>query len=418
MTISTDDLILYLVGGATVIWLIIATIKFIKKNKDPGSELDRQMVQQISFFILVILIFINVGMAFISAGVEAKALDERINPLARWIMHSSLELFGYFCLVAVGSFIIYTIYYFIYAWKYQTKLRQSKGRNKEYIEFRNRALRHAFYNLLVTAILLPIGIAGPFSNTLIVSFAYDQYAQFDYWFRELVPFMRSYDYTTIPLDWLKPTTEITEQTALLRDGIYYLPADYQPLQDMKLPLQAMCILFKFNVIAGLAKGLVSGQHILDRIDDELVERIEKKKVKKPNPSEKPNQPSSKKEEKKEEKKKARELDDDELETYLVDILEFYGYEGEELNKKVGVCMDNFNKEEYDEVIQEVSNSVSSITNKIDDLLEKMGEIEEDEYNEIARRACDSINRVFRKRVSDGGFGLPLSKAVYKAKYSE
>jgi len=413
MEISYDSLIITLLGIATVVTIIVATVRFVKKHKDPGSELDRQLVQQISFYILIVLLCINAGMAFISAGVEVEEVDEKINPLARWIMHGSLELFGYLCLIAVGATLLYVIYSASYAREYHITWIKSKKKNKEQLKYRNIALQNMVWYFVLLCIYLPVGILGPYSNVLIVSFAYDQTAQFDFWFRDVTPFfLASYDYATVPFSFLKET-DLTQADLVQRGTDYYLPADYNPLKDMKLPLQAMCILFAFNIIAGLTKGIVSSAHIIERIKNDMQDKIEGKSTKKRKPSER----KEKKKKKQEEKKKTSSSNDtDELEDYLTDILDFYGYEDDELEGKVSTALANFEKEDYDEVIQEVSNNLSSIINAIEKLEQDAEDMEDDIFNIEARKVAEGINRTFRKSVSKGGLGLPLSNPIYKNKY--
>jgi hypothetical protein len=406
MELTFDNIVLMVLGLATIIFVIVGTARFVKKHKDPGSEVDYRIVRQLSFWFLVIVASINIGMALISAGVEPANHEEKINTVSRWILHVSLELMGFFCLIAVGYFLVLVLYSAIWSRKLSVQLWKNK-KNKELRVQRNRAVRLCLQSLALLCICVPMGIAGPYENAFLVSLALDQSVQFKWWFMEINPLVRAYDYSTLPFALLRETS-LTEADAVLRGGVYYLPGDYRPLNDMNLQLQSMCILFYFNIMAGLVKGLFSVPHYLNVLEKEVEETIMGKKPKKDKPSE------SKKETKKE--KKEKKLSENDMEEYLAEILEFYGYEDDELDEKVETCITNFESEDYDEVIQDVSNNISSIINKLESLEKQEDSLDEDEYNSKAYAICESINRIFRKRVVRGGLGVPLSNTKYKKKY--
>lgn len=430
-----DTVFLSILSLSLLVLLGIGTWRFVTKYDNPGSVFDYKVVRQLPLWFALILLAINIAMAMYSAGVEPEDPSEKMSVVTRAILHLSLETIGFMCLLGVAYFLFCIIYCIIIWRRYNKELRGNPANKKKLIEYRTSAIRFTFLFVALLFICIFMGIYGPYKNTYLVAVAVNQEPQLDWWFRETFHFMfRVPDYSLINQhvvdhSLLKPNEFIQ------RGGELYLPSTYSPFKDMVFRLKCMVILFQSNLIFAVGKGLLSVPHYMIVLEKDMQDLIEGKTDLAGTIDSAARESSSTGRRSRSNRRGSRgrgsrnrdtsrdtgnrrpdsdenyddTLSEADIEEYLIEALEFFGYEEDEIMDKVDEALDNYRAEDEERVIVQVSNKLASIHQSILKFEEDSQDMSEQEYATKGLRTAKSIARVLKGSVArNGGFSISLS----------
>lgn len=429
MAISFDQIFLSVIGLALLVALAIGTWKFVKKYDNPGAVFDYKVVRQLPLWFALILLAVNIAMAMYSAGVEPEDPTEKMSVVTRATLHITLETIGFLCLLGIPYFLFCTVFCIIIWRRYNKELKGSNVSNKqEKLKYRLSAIRFTFLFGILVIICLLMGIYGPYQNTYLVAVAVNQDVQLEWWFRDTFPFYKSLDYTMVPVHFLDHTL-LSETDFTQRGTNFYLPEDYKPFKDMVYRLKCMVILYYSNLVFAIGKGLLSVPHymiVLEKDMQDLVEgktdlaatvnyaaNTDREDRRRSNRRGTRGRGSSRTDDASDEDR----LSQDDIEEYLREAIEFYGYEGDEVTEKIDEAMDNYLKEDEERVIVQVSNKLASIHQSIISFEEKSAEYSNERYEREGMRTAKSIERILKGSVQRaGGFGISLSRSKAERKF--